>query len=271
MIPLTLFLVTDGAATECRPKSKIPSLLLTPDPQTNSLRYVHTSRPVPTIDPRSKIQDVAAIILAAGRSQRMGVFKPLLPFGSTTVIGSCINNLRNAGVETIIVVVGHRADEVRDALHDSNVSSVANPDLSGQMTSSIACAVNELPKDTQAVLITPADLPAVPSNVIEQLITEWRNGHRLVKPTWQGRGGHPVMIDIGYRDELTRLDPDLGLKAFFERHVVRRMSVDSSYIARDIDTWDDYAALHLEVFGTLPPELPSVGEHWTVPENQLKR
>ena len=54
-----------------------------------------------------------AILLAAGRSERMGAFKPLLPFGETTVIHSCIDNLREAGVEDIVFVLGHRAEELQ--------------------------------------------------------------------------------------------------------------------------------------------------------------
>ena len=59
------------------------------------------------------MSEVAAILLAAGRSQRMGAFKPLLPFGETTVIRRCIQNLRQAGVEDIVVVLGHRAEELQ--------------------------------------------------------------------------------------------------------------------------------------------------------------
>ena len=55
----------------------------------------------------------SAILLAAGRSSRMGAFKPLLPFGNKTVIECCIDALREGGVETIVVVLGHRADDVR--------------------------------------------------------------------------------------------------------------------------------------------------------------
>ncbi len=236
------------------------------DPQTTSLRY-GSFIPVHTNNPKPKPQDVAAIILAAGRSQRMGAFKPLLPFGNTTVIGSCIKALRDAGIETIIVVVGHRADEVRVALKQSDVIVVENPDPLSEMSSSIARGVSGLPEETAAVLITPADLPAVPSKVISQLLTEWANGYRLVKPTWKGRGGHPILIDLGFRDELTHLDAERGLKALLDRHMaqVKRTPVESGYIARDIDTWDDYAALHLEVFGNPPPELPSVGERGETP------
>jgi CTP:molybdopterin cytidylyltransferase MocA len=69
-----------------------------------------------------------------------------------------------------------------------------------------------------------------------------------------------VLVDLGFREELLSLDPDGGLKAFFSAHheQVRRIPVKSNYIARDLDTWDDYRALHQEVFGVPPPALPSL-------------
>jgi len=188
----------------------------------------------------------------------MGALKPLLPFGPTTVIESCIEYLRAAGVDPIIIVVGPRGEEIRQHLENADVVLVENPDHFGKMTSSIACGVSKLPPASRAVMITPADLPAIPSQVVFQLINEWRNGHLLVKPTWEDRGGHPILVDLSFKEDLLELDPELGLKSLFESHVdqVKRLPVDSRYIARDIDTWDDYAALHQEVFGTWPPSLP---------------
>lgn len=211
-------------------------------------------------DRKEKVEGVAAIILSAGRSQRMGAFKPLLPFGPTTVLQSCINYLRIGGVETVVVVVGHHASEIKTDLKNSNVIFAVNPDLHGEMTSSIGCGLAQLRQETKAVLIAPGDLPAVPPEVVAQLIAEWRKGAGLIKPTWEGRGGHPVLIDLSFRDELTRLDADRGLNSVFTDHVdqVKRLPVASNYIARDIDTWDDYAALHLEVFGNLPPARPGL-------------
>jgi len=77
-----------------------------------------------------------------------------------------------------------------------------------------------------------------------------------VKPTSNGRGGHPVLVDLSLRDELLGLNPKLGLKGLFDKHndEVKRLEVDSPYIARDIDTWDDYRALYIEVFGAEPSE-----------------
>lgn len=196
--------------------------------------------------------EVAAIILAAGLSRRMGAFKPLLPFGDSTVIDHCIKNLRGAGIETIIVVVGHRAEDLQR--HLQNVTCAVNPNPSSEMSASIAFGIRALPASTNAVVITPVDHPAVPAKLVSQLISCWGDGASLVVPTWNGRGGHPVVIDLRFREELLALDSTRGLKALFDSHPgeVTRLPVDSPYIARDMDTWDDYASLHEDVFGLLP-------------------
>lgn len=203
---------------------------------------------------------VAAIILAAGRSERMGAFKPLLPFGSNTVVESCINTLRRGGVETIVIVIGQgpRAEALRDHLLNAGVTITVNPDPESEMSASIAAGVRALPASTKAVIINPVDHAAVPAAVVEMLIQEWKKGAQIVKPICNERGGHPVLIDMDFRRELLSLDPDRGLKAFLDVHrdQVARVAVDSNYIARDMDTWDDYCALHLEVFGVAAPESP---------------
>ena len=190
----------------------------------------------------------------------MGAFKPLLPFGSSTVIETCVENIRGGGVETVIVVLGQdpKAQELKDHLQSARVSFVINPDSQSEMSASIACGIRALPEEAKAVIINPADHAAVPAEVVAMLISEWRSGALFVKPTWNERGGHPVLIDLTFREDLLTLDPQAGLKAFFDAHreQVRRVAVNSNYIARDMDTWDDYCALHEDVFGVPPPERP---------------
>ena len=216
------------------------------------------------------MKDVAAIVLAAGRSRRMGQFKPLLPFGDRTVIDHCIDNLRRGGVESIVVVVGHRATDLQNHLQTANVVFAVNPEPDSEMSDSVALGVSQIPASTKAILITPVDHPAVPAAVVTRIIESWQKGAGLVVPTWNGRGGHPVLVDSAFRDELPGLDPGVGLRGLFESHPgeVTRLSVDSSYIARDMDTWDDYVSLHKDVFGVPPgqpfdqtePEQPLVPE-----------
>jgi molybdenum cofactor cytidylyltransferase len=202
------------------------------------------------------VNHVAAILLAAGQSRRMGAFKPLLPFGDKTVIESCVDYLRRGGVENIVVVLGHRADDVRQSL--SNVVFALNPDPTSEMGASIAAGIRVLPASSAATLIALVDHPAVPSKVVSTLIETWQRGSRLIIPTWQDRGGHPVLVDLSFKSELLNLDATGGLRSLFDTHrnVVTRIPVDSPYVARDMDTWDDYESLHHEVIGKSAPEPP---------------
>lgn len=201
------------------------------------------------------MNDVAAIILAAGRSRRMGKFKPLLPFGNQTVIESCIGNLRTAGVEDVVIVVGYRNDDVRRKLNAAGVTFAVNADPATEMSVSIQLGLAAISSRAKATLITPVDHPAVPSAVIRSLIENWRAGAKLIQPEFHGRGGHPVLIDLTYRHELMNLGEE-GLRGFFANHrqVVLRLPVDSPFIAQDMDTWDDYLRLHEAVFGHKPSE-----------------
>jgi molybdenum cofactor cytidylyltransferase len=200
------------------------------------------------------VGDIAAIVLAAGRSRRMGAFKALLPFGDRTVIESCISNLRAAEVQDIVVVVGHRAEEIQEHLRALNLRFAINPDPDSEMGESIARGVEQLNANARALIIALVDHPAVPANTIRMIIDEWRRGARLVQPEHQGRGGHPVLIDLAYRNDLLALDPESGLRALFAAHrnQVKRVPVESPYVARDLDTWEDYRRLHEDVFGVPP-------------------
>ena len=179
----------------------------------------------------------------------MGAFKPLLPFGNKTVIECCLDYLREAGIETIVVVLGHRSDEIRV----ENVTIAINPDPNSEMGASIAAGVRVLSDDVKCVLIALVDHPAVPARVVSKLIDEWKMGSRIVIPTWQDRGGHPVLVDLALKNELLTLDRIGGLRALFQKHGAKRVPVDSPFIARDMDTWDDYQALYEEVIGHPPP------------------
>jgi molybdenum cofactor cytidylyltransferase len=203
------------------------------------------------------LNDIAALLLAAGRSRRMGAFKPLLPFGDRTLIECCISNLRAAGIEDIIVVMGHRAEDVREHLQDLNVTFAVNPDPDSEMSASIACGVKQVHPNARALLIALVDHPAVSPQVITLLIERWRLGARLVQPEYEGHGGHPVLIDLAYREYLAAIDPQRGLRALFDAHraEVRRVPVESPYVARDMDTWEDYQRLHEDVFGVPPAKV----------------
>jgi CTP:molybdopterin cytidylyltransferase MocA len=187
----------------------------------------------------------------------MGAFKPLLPFGDKTVVETCVNNLRAAGIQEIVVVVGHRAADIKQRLSNSGVSFALNSDPDSEMNVSIARGVELVDNAATAVLIALVDHPAVPPQIIAQIIDEWQRGEaKLIQPEHEGHGGHPVLVDLAFRQELLNLDPQRGLRALFDRHreQVRRLPVDSSFVARDMDRWEDYLRLHQDCFGRLPAE-----------------
>ena len=200
------------------------------------------------------MEDVAAILLAAGRSRRMGEFKPLLPFGDTTVIQSCLDQLQAAGIAEIVIVVGHRAADIRAHLHDSRLAFAINPDPDSAMSASITCGLELVGPKAPAFLIALVDHPGVDAATIRAIIESWKRGAKLVQPEHAGRGGHPVLIDAAFRGDLLNLDPHQGLRSFFELHrnEVLRLTVESPYVARDLDTWEDYLRLHQDLFGRPP-------------------
>jgi len=186
----------------------------------------------------------------------MGTFKPLLPFGNKTVIESCLDYLRHSQVQDLIVVVGPHENEIRVLI--KNETLAINPDPNSEMGASISVGVRALPETATAVIIALVDHPAVPASIVTTLIGAWQRGNaKIVIPTWQGRGGHPVLIDLSYRKELEDLAHPAsgGLRQLFKTHTsdVKRLPVDSPFVARDMDTWDDYLALYEEAFGYPPP------------------
>lgn len=190
----------------------------------------------------------------------MGAFKPLLPFGGGTVAGACVASLRAAGVAEVVVVVGHRGEELKAALAgEGGVRFASNGEAGSEMGVSVARGVEALGDGAGAVLIALVDQPAVPPDEIRRLIdARARTGSGLVVPEWEGRGGHPVLVDLSFREELLRLDARGGLRALFDAHraEVLRVPADSPFVTRDVDTWEEYRALHEEVFGSPPPDAP---------------
>ena len=203
-------------------------------------------------------ENIAAVLLAAGRSRRMGAFKPLLPFGGVTVAEACVASLSAAGAAEVVVVVGHRGAEVRAALaHLPAVRFALNEAEESEMGVSVARGVEALSEEAEAVLVALVDHPAVPASEIRRLLeARRRTGARLVVPEWRGRGGHPVLVDLAYREEVLTVVPERGLRALFDAHraEVLRLPAGSPYVTRDMDTRDDYLALHTEVFGFAPEE-----------------
>lgn len=188
-------------------------------------------------------RDLAAIILAAGFSSRMGAFKPLLSFGPSTVIEQVISTLREGGVDAIRVVVGWNAPRLIPVLERAGAPWVMNERFEEGMYASIQAGARSLPTDTAAFFLMPGDMPCVRGATLARLMAEWdaRPGG-ILYPCHAGRRGHPPLIAGAYIPEILRESPADGLRELLRRHEAdaRDIEVADPGILLDLDTPEDY-------------------------------
>ena len=177
-----------------------------------------------------------------------GAFKPLLKWGNKTVIEASIDNLRRSRLDEIIVVLGHRASEIRERLAGKGIQYAINPDYTVGMLSTIKTGWAEISPQAEAVMIALVDQPMVPASVIDAIIARYlRNGRKIAVPVFQGRRGHPAIFSRDLEDELMRLDetsPE-GMRALVAAYPdeVLEVPVESSSVVEDIDQPEDYERL----------------------------
>lgn len=185
---------------------------------------------------------VTAIVPAAGRSTRMGALKQLLPFGEHTVVERVISTLIASKVNRVVVVLGHRAEEIRRVLSTYPVTITVNPDPDGDMLSSVQCGVRTA-EPGHAFLIALGDQPLITAGTVDRLIeAAARTEAGIVVPSYQGRRGHPVLIAARHREDILALRGDGGLKQLREQYpdAVYTMPVETDEILIDLDQYQEY-------------------------------
>jgi len=197
---------------------------------------------------------IPALVLAAGKSSRMGRTKALLSLGSSgeTFLHRIIRVLREGGADAVVVVIGGDAAAVRASLprDDVQISAVENPRYEeGQLSSLLAglAAVEQRHADVEAVMMTLVDLPLISAATVRAVRETFlaNPGAPLVRPRRGGRHGHPVIFNRSIFGELRRADPSTGAKPVVHAHAAEEVDVDvddeGAFI--DIDTPDDYERL----------------------------
>ena len=168
----------------------------------------------------------------------------MLPFGDRTILERVVDTLLAAGVEEVIVVLGHLADRVRPVLGNRRVHVVVNEAYQQGMLSSIKCGVRAIPADCDALLLALGDQPQIEKAVVKEVITRYGEGLAgIVIPRYGEKKGHPIVIDLHkYRDAILNLPEDVGLNALMQAHGddVRLIDVSTEDIIRDIDYREDY-------------------------------
>jgi len=187
---------------------------------------------------------ITAIILAAGKSKRMGQPKMLLPWGEATVISHVISVFQNAGVEDILVVTGGAKEEVENAISRHNVRAIYNKHFSnGEMLSSIQCGLRALTRQTQAVLIGLGDQPQVQERSVQLVCKKFIDSKAsIIVPSYNMRRGHPWLITRPLWDNLLNLESPHTPRDFLNAHSdnIQYVNINSSDILADLDTPEDY-------------------------------
>ncbi len=168
----------------------------------------------------------------------MGRWKPILPFGESTIIQTVVANAL-AACERVILVTGYRSEEMASLFRKwPRVLLVENPDWQSGMFSSIQRAAREV--RTPYFFVALGDMPWVKPSIFEALLA--CPAADVVFPVFQGRRGHPVLFSDGARREVLRADPATkDMKTLASRMQAGELPVEDEAILRDIDTAEDYA------------------------------
>lgn len=193
---------------------------------------------------------ITAIVLAAGTSSRMGQLKQLLVYRGCSLLRHVIENLSRSKVDKIVVVLGHRRDEVAASLKGLPVELVDNRDyLSGQ-SSSVKAGLQALygpgpnigcETGRQGVLFVLGDQPLLKPETVNIIIETFLRHGGIVAPFYQGVRGNPVLFDLSFWTELNSLEGDAGARTIISRHpeALHRVEVTDRGVLLDVDTPED--------------------------------
>jgi len=194
---------------------------------------------------------VAAILLAGGESSRMGRPKALLEWADTTLIEYQIEELRQPPVERIVVVLGHEAERVRPVVERAGGEALMNELYKRGRASSLRMGARALPDHTRSIVILDVDQPR-PRVVIQRLIENHVRASNLITvPTFEGKRGHPTVVDGWLLPELRGVrERTEGLRGFLDRHGadIVEAPFDSEVVLLGMNTPAEYESVKRRYF-----------------------
>jgi len=177
----------------------------------------------------------------------VGQNKLLLPFAGKTIVACAVDAILRANIAEVIVVLGHEAAAIRNALRGRPLRFTFNADYRRGMASSIHAGLTALSPAAQAVMITLADQPLLETEELNFLIAEFSRAAEksIGVPTFNGQRGNPVIFDLRYRDEILALQGDVGCKSILIRHpeAVLEVAMPTGSMLEDADTPEAYARI----------------------------
>ena len=187
---------------------------------------------------------ISALVLAAGKSTRMGVQKMTLPWGNSTVIGKVITTIQEAGIINIQVVTGSKQKEVENVLTGFTLAFIFNPNYAdGDMISSVQEGLRSLHGTSEAALIVLGDQPQIEVSTIKEILECYYSTRcEIVVPSYQMHRGHPWLLEKSLWDEVLSLETTETLRDYLHRHQdkIKYVNVNTSSIIQDLDTMEDY-------------------------------
>ncbi|MCZ2110693.1 MAG: nucleotidyltransferase family protein [Dehalococcoidia bacterium] len=184
---------------------------------------------------------ISSIVLAAGFSSRMGEPKALLEWGGQTLLGWQVEQLRAAGVDEVIVVVGHRSDEIRRAIRRSDCRVMSNPLFHRGRASSLRMGAKAVNRDADAIVVASVDQPR-DADFYRELIARFDPEKACTRPEFAGHHGHPVIVAGRLRDEMMQAaEESKGLAGVLAKHPGEIVSYPSTDLCLlDINTPEEY-------------------------------
>jgi len=181
----------------------------------------------------------AAVVLAAGRSTRMGTNKLLADLNGGPVLATTIKQIKASGVDEIVVVTGHQAQAVTTALSHTKVVTIHNPHYANGLSTSVRCGIAAV-QDFDAAFICLGDMPLIRSADMQRMMQAFNveEGRRLIAPTYRGQLGNPVLWGQEHFKALMALEGDRGARSLLEasRKQITEIAVEHDGILLDADT-----------------------------------
>ncbi len=211
-------------------------------------RAPDAARAVAAPRPRKR-PGVAAVVLGAGRSSRMAPRnKLLIPDESgRPMIARVVDNVLGSAARPVIVVLGHMAEAVEQALAGRSLRFVHAADFADGLSASLKAGIRAVPPDAAAALICLGDMPLVGPRLLERLLAAYDpdEGRTIVLPSYRGKPGNPMLWDRRYFPEILRLGGDAGARALLRRYLdaVAEVEVDDDAVLRDFDTAESLLTL----------------------------
>lgn len=183
-------------------------------------------------------------MLAAGASERMGTPKQLLPFGDSILLQHVVDAASGAGLDGVVLVVGHRAEDILSALNlPEGIRVVRNEDFRSGLASSLRAGLGSMRRATQAAVILLGDQPTVQVASIRAVAEEFRRSPSMVvRARYENGEGHPVVLARSVWRIISASEGDEGGRRVLRRQQVAHVDLEGA-APRDIDTWEDYQAV----------------------------